>query len=103
MEKKVLRKTVFSKYLGKTPPKWKDVKNLFEIQDDDFIALFYGGDENENENYSGEWVMYVERDEIESDEAYELRLNLHERWVKEQKEKKYKKYLELKEEFENEE
>ena len=101
MERRLTKKTVFSHFFGKKQPQWKDVKNLFDIQDEDFVALFYEGDENENYPY-GEWVIYVERDEIESDEEYQLRLNLHERWVKEQKEKRYKKYLELKEEFEKE-
>lgn len=98
MEKQLIRKTVFHKYLGEKTPKWKDIKNSFEIEDEDFVAIFYEEDEFGN----GEWVINIERDQIESDEAYELRLRTHERWINEQKEKRHKRYIELKEEFEKE-
>ena len=97
MEKKLIRKTVFFKYLGETNPKWKDIKNLFEIQDDDLVRLSF-----EEDDLGGEWFFEVEREEIESDEAYELRMGMEKKWSEAQKEKRRKRYIELKEEFENE-
>ena len=90
MERKITKKTVFAKYFGHEQPRWKDVKKLFDIQDEDLVCLTFE---------EGEWLFIVEREEIESDEAYELRLNRDKLWVEEQKEKRYKRYLELKEEF----
>jgi len=96
MKKQLIRKTVFFKYLGETNPKWKDVKSLFEIQDDDLVRLSF-----EEDDSGGEWFFEVDREEIESDEAYELRLQMYEKWSEAQKEKRHKRYLELKQEFEN--
>lgn len=93
MINELITKTVFSKCFGSIQPKWKDVKNLFEIQDGDFVLLNY--DEEEDD-----WCFVVDRDVIESDEDYELILESNQRWVKEQKEKRYKCYLKLKQEFE---
>jgi hypothetical protein len=90
MERKIIKKTVFTKYFGNKQPRWKDVKKLFDIQDEDLVYLDFE---------EGEWLFIVEREEIENDEEYELRLNQNKRWVEEQKEKRYKRYLELKEEF----
>lgn len=95
MERKIIKKTVFSKYFGRKQPRWKDVEKLFDIQDEDFVYLM--AEEDEYGNF--DWVFHVEREEIESDEEYDLRLNRHKQWVEEQKEKRYKRYLELKEEF----
>ena len=96
-EKLIITKTVFFKYLGETGPNWKDIKNLFEIQDDDLVHIGF-----EDDDLGGEWFFQVDREEIESDEAYELRLRKHEKHLEGQKEKRHKRYLELKEEFENE-
>jgi hypothetical protein len=96
MEKKLIRKTVFFKYLGETPPKWKDVKSLFEIQDDDLVRLSF-----EEDDLGGEWFFEVFRDEIESDDEYNLRLQRNNVWLEHQKEKRHQRYLELKQEFEN--
>lgn len=90
MERKIIKKTVFTKYFGNKQPRWKDVKKLFDFQDEDLVCLDFE---------EGEWLFIVEREEIESDEEYDLRLNRHKQWVEEQKEKRYKRYLELKEEF----
>ena len=96
MERKIIKKTVFAKYFGHEQPRWKDLKKLFDIQDEDLVHLMF---EECDDGSGGEWLFAVEREEIESDEAYELRLNRHKQWVEEQKEKRYKRYLELKEEF----
>lgn len=94
MEKKIIRKTVYTKYFGKTQPKWKDIKDAFEMQDEDLVTLTYDEDDED-------WLFEVGREELESDEEYSARLARLESFNKWQKERKYKEYLELKKEFEN--
>jgi hypothetical protein len=92
MEKKLIRKTVFVKYFNKQQPKWKDVKDAFELQDEHLVRLNYDEDD--------EWLFEVEAEELESDEQYNKRLERNQRWIEKEKERKYELFLKLKEEFE---
>ena len=94
MEKKLIRKTVFVKYFNKQQPKWKDVKDAFELQDEHLVRLTYDeGDED--------WFFEVKTLKIESDEEYNARLVRRESHNKWQKQQRYKQFLELQKEFEN--
>ena len=96
MERKIISQTVCWKYFQKQP-RWKDVKKLFDIQDEDFICLTF---EESHDGSDGEWLFSVERERPETDEEYEKRINRNKQWEEEQKERKYQRYLKLKEEFE---
>jgi hypothetical protein len=94
MEKKLIKKRVFEKYFGKEQPKWKDIKDAFELQDEHLVRLTYDEDDED-------WLFEVETEELESDEEYNarlVRLDSHNKW---QKQQRYKQFLELQKEFEN--
>ena len=95
MEKKLIKKRVFEKYFGKQQPKWQDIKNLFDIQDQDLVSIYH--DEQDDE-----WFFIVKREELETNEEYNLRLERNDEWFQQQKEKKHKIYLKLKEQFKKE-
>lgn len=97
MERKIIEETVYWEYF-KEHPKWKDIKNKVEFQDDDLVQIAF------EESYSGgggEYFFGVVRNRPETDEEYEERINQNKQWEEEQREKRYQRYLKLKEEFEN--
>lgn len=95
MERKIIAETVYWKYFQKQP-RWKDIQNMVEFQDEDLVCLTF----EESYDGGGEWLFSVERERPETDEEYEERINRDKQWEEEQKERKYQRYLKLKEEFE---
>jgi hypothetical protein len=99
MSKKIIETVVFNKISYKEPIKFSEID--IELQPDDIIL------QNHEEEYHGSdsghdahWSMTIYRDRLETDEEYEKRLEETKTLQKELKEKRYERYLELKEEFE---
>jgi hypothetical protein len=93
MEKEIMQKQLL--WMEKdTPITWKDIKHI-KFQDDDVIQCFENG-------YNGSWFAYIVRQQLETDEEFEERKKTLEKMRESSREKRYQKYLKLKEEFENE-
>jgi hypothetical protein len=78
--------------------KYKD-----QLEDEDIVHSGYDeGHVSENNSWDPFYFVSVKRQVLETDEEYEKRKRKHEQYLKECKERRYKQYLKLKEEFENE-
>jgi hypothetical protein len=96
-KKTLVKKEVFWEKRDNQPI-WKDIKHI-EFQDDDKIVIAY---ENYDDSNSDGWIISVERWVEETDEEFEERLIDIEEEKKRMKNMRYKSYLKLKAEFENE-
>lgn len=103
MEKKKVQKKVFY-HFSNEPITWKDVKD-FQFEDTDILQIGYvdawenGTDNSGGDHYEAEVYRMV----LETDEEFNKRVETavkNKEWVKQ---KRYARYLELREEFENEE
>jgi hypothetical protein len=95
---KIKKQTYIYWHQNNNQLKWGDIKHL-QLEDDDLIYSNY--EENEDED-GGNWAAYITRMVEETDEEFKKRVEdaeLKNKWAKEQR---YKSYLKLKEEFENE-
>lgn len=97
MERRVIKRNIDHRYVGKKQPRWKDLKHS-DYQDDDLIYVGYEEDEQGN---NGEWFISIEREMLETDEEYNKRIERHEKFLEDSKKQRYERYLKLKEEFEN--
>jgi hypothetical protein len=79
--------------------KWGDIKHL-QLEDDDLI--YSAWEENSEAEYQGYWHASITRMVEETDKQFQERMKDIERQYKWAKEQRYKNYLKLKEEFENE-
>lgn len=93
MDKIVVKNNIFW-MSNDNPARWKDIKHI-EFQDEDIIQCVH--DEDDDRFYT-----CVSRYELESDEQFEERKRTREVIQQRSKESRYKQYLKLKEEFENE-
>ena len=92
MEKELVKKQLL--WMKKdTPITWKDIKHI-EFQDDDIIQCF-------EDNYIGSWFASIVRQQLETDEEFEERKRVLETIRETSMERRYQKYLKLKEEFDN--
>lgn len=101
-EKKLVPKDIFRKMSTERPFLWKDIKHL-EFEDNDAIKIgweeaYYGSDSAMDAHF----YVCVTRMILETDEEFEKRLEDDERQSKWSKERRYKNYLSLKKEFEDE-
>lgn len=101
MEKIKVRKEIFSEHKN-IHFTWKDIKHL-QLEDDDilgfyFVESFYSENESWDGFHKGEIIRLVE----ETDEQFEKRKKDQEHFKEKSKQQRYKTYLKLKEEFENE-
>jgi len=90
MEKKIIQKTIFWMTKEKVIT-WKDIKHI-EFQDNDEIGI--------QENDDGSFYACVLRHELETDEEFEERKKILAKMREISRERRYQKYLSLKEEFE---
>ena len=91
MEKQLVQKQLL--WMRKdTPINWKDIKHI-EFQDDDIIQCF-------EDNYNDSWFASIVRQQLETDEEFEERKKTLEKMRESSRERRYEKYLKLKEEFE---
>lgn len=103
MENKKLKldKNVFQR-VKDDPFRWKDIKYI-KFEDDDIIRIEYVEPYySDNNSWDGHFIAEVIREIEETDEEFEKRMHKVERDEKWRKESRYKSYLKLKEEFENE-
>lgn len=101
MKKKIITVTIFAKISYKGPIKFGEID--VELQPDDEIIqqyeeAFYGSDHGHDPH----WSMRILRDRLETDKEFEERTEEHVVLKKELKIERYKRYLKLKKEFENE-
>ena len=100
MEKIKIQKTIFSTQKD-NPFTWADIKNI-QFEDDDVIEISWvGSSHSDNDYYGPYWSTEVSRMVEETDEQLQERIREKERNDKWAKEKRYERYLKLKEEFEN--
>lgn len=103
MENKRLKldKNVFQR-VKDDPFRWKDIKYI-KFEDDDIIRIEYVEPYySDNNSWDGHFIAEVIREIEETDEEFEKRMHNIERDERWRKESRYKSYLKLKEEFENE-
>jgi hypothetical protein len=79
--------------------KWSDIKHL-ELEDDDLITSSWV--EDHEAEYGGYWHGEITRMVEETDAQFQKRMDEIEQQDKWAKEQRYKSYLKLKAEFENE-
>ena len=93
MEKQIVENKIFW-FCSDKPIRWKDIKHI-EFQDDDTIHCTHDEDDD---------LFYVSvlRYELETDEQFEERKKIYETMKDLSKERRYRQYLKLKEEFNNE-
>lgn len=77
--------------------RWADIKHL-QLEDNDIIHS--GWVDDENFDYHGYWHNQITRMIEETDEEFENRIAAAKRSNEEMKQRRYKSYLKLKEEFE---
>jgi hypothetical protein len=82
-----------------TQLKWGDIKHL-QLEDDDLI--YSAWEFQENEDNGGNWEAVITRMVEENDAQFQKRMDEIEQQDKWAKEQRYKSYLKLKAEFENE-
>jgi hypothetical protein len=98
-EKKIITVIVFEKIDYKKPIPLKDI--TVELQPDDIITQQYvEADSMGDESWDGHWMLEVERDREETDEEYQKRIKEDEFFQEEMRKRRYKNYLKLKKEFE---
>ena len=95
---KIKRETHIYWHQLNTQLKWGDIKH-HQLEDDDLIYSAWEEDEDENR---GGWAAYITRMVEETDAQFQNRMDEIERQDKWAKEQRYKSYLKLKKEFENE-
>jgi hypothetical protein len=95
---KIKRETHIYWHQLNTQLKWGDIKHL-QLEDDDLIYSTWEEDEDEDR---GGWAAYITRMVEETDAQFQNRMDEIERQDKWAKEQRYKSYLKLKKEFENE-
>lgn len=98
-EKTLVKKEVFWEKRDNQPT-WKDIKHI-EFQDDDKIVIAY--EDYDDDSNSDGWIISVERWVEETEEQFKKRLIDIEAEKKRMKNMRYKSYLKLKAEFENDE
>lgn len=91
LQRKKIRREIVWK-CNKTPFIWSDLKNLI-LEDNDEI---FTGPEDDEDGF----ILCIYRTEEESEEEYQQRLKSLEELEERRKKERYKKYLELKKEFE---
>ena len=99
---KLLFKDVMVLNIARTSPiTWKDIKHI-EFQDNDIFNICYvEAWENGPDNSGGDqYEATITRQRYETPEEYQKRMDKTEDQRKRQKEMRYERYLELKNEFE---
>jgi len=102
MENKKIKFTKGIFHLAKDSSfRWKDIKNI-PFEDDDeiniqYVEAFY----SENNSWDAYYLAEVTREEEETDEQFQERMDKIELSKKWSKKLRYQNYLKLKEEFEN--
>lgn len=93
-------KTIFHKQMDDFPT-WKDIKHI-DFEDDDRLRISYEEPYySENNSHDGYFYIEVEREFEETDEEYEKRMKRVAEDRESLRKQRYKNYLRLKEEFEN--
>jgi hypothetical protein len=96
---KIKRETHIYWHQLNTQLKWGDIKHL-QLEDDDLIYSAWEWEENEDNG--GNWHAFITRMVEETDAQFQKRMDEIEQQDKWAKEQRYKSYLKLKAEFENE-
>jgi hypothetical protein len=96
---KIKRETHIYWHQLNTQLKWGDIKHL-QLEDDDLI--YSAWEFQENEDNGGNWEAVITRMVEENDAQFQKRMDEIEQQDKWAKEQRYKSYLKLKAEFENE-
>jgi hypothetical protein len=98
-ERKNIKKEIYHNTNDK-PFTWKDIKHI-GFQDNDIIHIGHDeGHVSENNSWDAHYFIFVERFVPETDEEMEERIRCEERDKEWAKERRYKSYLKLKQEFE---
>lgn len=98
MEKKLIEETVWHHEDYKKPIPFSKIKDIVE-DDDTIIAGWVEGFYTENNSCDGHFSVEISRTRVETDEEFEERKKESERDKKYFKDRRYKNYLKLKEEF----
>jgi hypothetical protein len=100
MEKKIKIERIFGTIDSSEPIKVTQ-EMIDNIQVGDYIVSEHDeGHESENNSWDAHWKFEIHRERLETDEEYQKRIEdlaQHEKW---NKERRYKSYLKLKQEFE---
>lgn len=103
MERKIKDKVVFPelrKIYKKEYLRFKEIKNL-DLEDEDIIISEWVGEDSDTDWCSpGHYRIQIIREELETDEEFQLRLNEQKKQQAEFKKRQYETFLKLKKEFE---
>jgi hypothetical protein len=110
MEKQIINKEILYKTkngIGVSEPfSWKEIKEALknsniELQDDDILTIGFSEEDSCGDScMPAHYYFTINREVLETDEEFEKRKQQMEELKKENSKRRYKLYLELKEEFE---